>query len=115
MRYKNEKDSSLLSEWGLETKSLPVKIFVPVGKSEDYKEKGIPFDKTFALKISELEPEDWVTLFNLELTSLPAVLIQRIITELKDKLEEFKAREIVEQKSSELLGKGVELIVDLKS
>lgn len=32
----------------------------------------------------------------------------------KDKLEEFKAREIVEKKSSELLGKKVELIVDLK-
>ena len=89
MKYKNEKDKSLLSEWDLDTKSLPVKVFVPFGKFEEYKKNNIPVDQTFAIKISELEAEDWITLFNLPLTSLPAVLIQRIITELKNKLMEF--------------------------
>src|SRR3989338_10332763 len=61
MKYKNEKDSLLLEEWNLKPKNLPVKVFVPFGKAQDYEEKGIPFDETFALKISELEAEDWIT------------------------------------------------------
>lgn len=84
MKYKNEKDSALLREWELKTKSLPVKVFVPFGKSDIYKEKNIPFDATFALKASELEAEDWISLFNLEFTSLTSSLIERSINKLKE-------------------------------
>jgi len=94
MKYQNEKDKPLLAEWGLETKSLPVKVFVPFGKVADYKEKNIPLDETFAIKVSELESEDWITLFNLPITSLPSVLIQRTISELKNKLVDFTFKEI---------------------
>jgi uncharacterized protein len=89
MKYKNEKDKSLLKEWNLEAKNLPIKVFVPFGKAEDYKKKGIPFDNKFAIKVSELNAEDWITVFNLPITSLPGVLIQRAITQLKDKLIDF--------------------------
>ena len=94
MKYDNKKDKDLLREWQLGTKSLPVRIFVPFGKVDEYKEKNIPVDDTFAIKISELEAEDWITLFNLPLTSLPAVLIQRMITELRDKLVNFTLEDI---------------------
>ena len=93
-KYKNEKERSLLDEWQLDAKLLPIKIFVPFGKVDDYKEKGIPIDETFAIKLSELEAEDWIVLFNLPLTSLPGVLIQRAITDLKDKLSEFTIEDI---------------------
>jgi hypothetical protein len=83
MKFENEKDKSLLKEWDLKPKKLPVKVFVPIGKAREYEKKQIPFDETFALKPSELEAEDWVSLLNLELTSLPGVLIQRIISKLK--------------------------------
>ena len=83
MKYKNEKDKPLLDSWNLETKSLPAKIFVPFGKAGEYEKKLIPFDATFALKPSELEAEDWLTLFKLEMTSLPATLITRILSHLK--------------------------------
>lgn len=94
MKFPNEKEKPLLNDWQLSAKSLPIKIFVPFGKIEDYKEKEIPFDETFAIKISELEAEDWITLFNLQLTSLPSVLIQRIITQLKDKIVDFTLEDI---------------------
>ncbi|HLD38293.1 MAG TPA: DUF87 domain-containing protein, partial [Candidatus Nanoarchaeia archaeon] len=42
MKYQNEKDRRLLEEWGLTPKNLPVKIFVPYGHFDDYKEKGVP-------------------------------------------------------------------------
>lgn len=94
MKYKNEKDRDLLAEWGLESKACSVKVFVPFGRVEDYKQKGIPFDSTFALKCSELEAEDWITLFNLQMTSLSGVLIERIINELKIKKSNFTLDDI---------------------
>lgn len=94
MKYENQKDSTLLEEWGLKPKKLPVKVFVPFGKSEDYKNKQIPFDATFALKPSELEGEDWITLFNIPLTSLPGVLIEKVISELAEK-GEFLLEDII--------------------
>jgi len=97
MKYKNEKDKPLLQDWDLKPKNLPAVVFVPFGKEEEYKEKKIPFDKTFALKSSELEAEDWVTLFNLQMTSLPGVLITRAITELKETKKGYTIDNIQDQ------------------
>ena len=96
MKYENEKDRPLLGEWELKPKSLPVKVFIPFGKIEEYKKKGIPIDNTFALKASELEAEDWVVLFNLDITSLSGVLIEKVISELKEKSGEFSLAEVQE-------------------
>lgn len=57
MKFKNEKESSLLAEWNLQTKSLSVRVFVPFGKAQDYQDKNIPFDATFALLPSELDTD----------------------------------------------------------
>ncbi|MDP4039967.1 MAG: DUF87 domain-containing protein [Candidatus Pacearchaeota archaeon] len=85
MKFKNEKEKPLLDEWKLETKELPVKVFAPIGKIEEYKEKSIPVDSAFALLPSELEAEDWILTFNISMTSQEGVLITSIITELKEK------------------------------
>ena len=97
MKYKNEKDIPLLKEWQLESKNLPVKVFVPFGKAEEYKSKSIPIDSTFALLASELEAEDWLSVFNLEFTSPAGVLIERIITSLKESSKNYTLKDI-EQK-----------------
>ena len=94
MKYKNEKDKLLLEKWDLEPKNLPVKVFVPFGKLSEYEKKQIPFDETFALKPSELEAEEWITLFNLKMTSLPGVLIERIITKMKSNSNDYTIKEI---------------------
>lgn len=97
MKYKNEKETDLLEEWGLKSKNLPVKVFIPFGKVEEYKLKEIPFDETFALKASELEAEDWISLFNLEISNLTAVLIQRAVTELKENYLDFNIQDIIKK------------------
>jgi len=84
MKIKNEKDKELLEEWGLKPKNLPVKVFVPFGHYEFYIEKRIPIDDVFALDVTEMQPEDWVLTFGLNLIDPVAVLIQRTITKLKD-------------------------------
>ena len=95
MKYPNEKDKELLDSWELKAKSLPVKVIVPFGRSAEYKNKGIPVDATFALQPSELAAEDWITLFNLDITSLPGVLITRTINSLKERPFAFTIKEII--------------------
>ena len=94
MKFANEKDKELLQEWGLKPKNLSVKIFVPFGYYEDYIEKGISVDEKFALNVAELNSDDWVITFGLEITNPVAVLIERTITELK-KYRGFGIEEIL--------------------
>ena len=94
MKFENEKDKALLEEWGLKTKPCPVKVFVPFGKVKEYKQRNIPIDKTFALKVSELNAEDWITVFNLGITTLEGVLIERIITSLQEQGSDYSIEDI---------------------
>lgn len=97
MKFKNEKEKSILDEWKLEPKSSPIKVFAPIGKIEDYKQKGIPVDAPFALKASELEAEDWIITFNVAMTSQEGVLITNTISELKKEKDSFTIQEIIHQ------------------
>lgn len=101
MKYENEKDSSLLKNWDLKTKNLPVKVFIPFGKISEYREKNIPFDASFALEASELEAEDWLSLFNLEIISPVGVLIERTIFQLKENSPRFNISEIKKEIESD--------------
>lgn len=83
MKFKNEKEKELLASWNIESKSLPVRVFVPYGKASEYKSKLIPYDEVFALDPSELDADDWITTFNLTMTSQEGALISQAIASLK--------------------------------
>jgi uncharacterized protein len=85
MKFRNEKDKNLLSEWNLGNQNLPVKIFVPFGHYDTYVEKGLPIDEPFALDVTELEAEDWIITFGLNIINPISVLIEKTITSLKEK------------------------------
>lgn len=84
MKFKNYKDKQLLSDWNLEPRDTKTEVFAPAGFFQEYVEKGIPVDKEFKIKLSELNAEDWVSLFELDFTKNEAVLITNIITDLKE-------------------------------
>jgi len=94
MKYKNKKDAELLDEWDLEAKNVPIKVLAPFGYYQEYKDKGIEVDAEFAIKISELEPSDWVTLFELKFTDPIAVVIESVIIKLKEKKDGFNFEDI---------------------
>ena len=96
MKYKNQKDADLLSEWGLEPKNVSMRVFAPFGYYQEYKDKGVDVDAEFAIKISELEPTDWVTLFELNFTSPIAVLMESVISELRETRGSFSFEDIFE-------------------
>ncbi len=97
MKYKNEKEKYLLDEWALTPRNSPIKVFAPIGKIQEYKEKGIPIDAPFALKASELESEDWIITFNISMTSQEGVLITNIIAKEKKEKKDFTIKEILEE------------------
>ena len=100
MKFENQKDRELLETWNLQSKNLPVKVFVPFGFYKNYTEKGIPVDEKFALDVSEMNAEDWVLTFGLNFISPVAVLIERIITRLKRK-KKFNLSEIITELQKE--------------
>jgi DNA helicase HerA-like ATPase len=89
MKYKNAKDAELLEEWDLEAKNVPMRVFAPLGYFQEYKDKGIEVDAEFAIKISELESTDWVSLFELKFTDPVAVLIESVVSELGESGKSF--------------------------
>jgi len=95
MKYENEKETELLQEWNLKPKKVPVKIFVPFGYYKDYEKRGIPIDEKLSINPAELEAEDWILTFNLSITEPTAVLIERTITKLKEKLEKYTLEDII--------------------
>ena len=94
MKYKNAKDVDLLEEWGLKAKNVPMKVFAPFGFYQEYKDKGVEVDAEFAIKISELEPSDWVMLFELGFTEPVAVLIESVVSELREGKKSFSFEDI---------------------
>lgn len=93
MKYKNQKDKELLDEWGLKPKNVPLKVFAPFGYFQEYKDRGIEVDNEFALKISELTSEDWVSVFALDFREPTAVLVESVISKLKNR-EKFDFTDI---------------------
>lgn len=94
MKFRNEKDRALLSEWNLKSKSLPMKIFVPYGYYNSYTEKSIPADEKFALDPSELNSEDWIITFGLDIINPVSILIERTISKLKQE-KSFNIKDIL--------------------
>ena len=94
MKYKNQKDADLLSEWGLEAKNVSMRVFAPFGYYQEYKDKGVDVDAEFAIKISELEPTDWVTLFELNFIDPIAVVMESVISELRETKDSFSFEDI---------------------
>jgi len=96
MKYKNEKELELLEEWGLKSKNLPVSVWVPGGFFEEYEKRGIPADNKFALGASELDIEDWLSIFGLDMTSPISVIVQKTVSILS-KRAPYDLDDIIEQ------------------
>jgi len=96
MKFKNEKEKDLLEEWNLKPKNLPVIVFAPYGYYNSYIEKGIPVDEAFALDVAEMNSEDWILTFSLDIINPVSVLIERSIIRLKESYDEYDINDIID-------------------
>ncbi|MCF7861428.1 ATP-binding protein [Candidatus Woesearchaeota archaeon] len=95
MKYPNRKDKLLLDEWELEDKGLDIKIYTPTGYYDQYKEKGIPTDKPFAIRVADLDPYDWCMTLGFDQYSAHGILIERTIRRLKKTGKSFAIEHIL--------------------
>jgi len=96
MKYPNEKDKELLHEWDLKPRSLKVKVFIPYGFYDEYVRRGIPADEKFALDVCEMNAEDWILTFGLDIINPVAVLIERTISKIRSK-KSFDIEDIIKE------------------
>jgi len=96
MKYPNKADQLLLEEWGIEPKGLDVSIYTPIGYFNDYREKGIPTDASFSIKPSELDGNDWCITFDINPNDPIGVLIEKIISDLRNEKKEFNIDDIID-------------------
>lgn len=97
MKYPNNKDKELLNEWGLKPHALSPVIFTPEGYFMKYKQEGIPTDRPFSIKPSELVGTDWTTTFGIDANDPIGVLIQRVVNTLRDSEKEYSIKDIISE------------------
>ena len=97
MKYKNYKDVDLLEEWNLKPANLPVVVWAPAGYFEEYEKRQIPVDGKFAIAVNELDIEDWLSIFNLDMISQVSVLIQKVIADLKENSESYDLEDVMKR------------------
>lgn len=83
MKYRNDQDIELLEEWDLKGQALPANVWVPAGHYDEYAKRKIPVDRKFALAASELDIEDWLSIFELKMIDPTSILIQKVINVLE--------------------------------
>lgn len=96
MKFKNEKEKELLAEWGEKPKQVPVRIFAPYGFFSEYEKREIPVDEKFSIRPAELNAEDWILTFNLEMTNPISIVIERAIAKLKETSDDFEIAQIIQ-------------------
>ncbi|MDD5177714.1 MAG: DUF87 domain-containing protein [Candidatus Nanoarchaeia archaeon] len=101
MKYPNQKEEDLLKKWGISPKGLNVDIYTPKGYFNDYRQKGIPADFSFALKPSELTAGDWCNVFSVDINSPIGVLIERVIQDLMENLKDYSMDDIISRTQSD--------------
>lgn len=95
MKYPNKKEELLLKQWGFASKSLPVQIYTPTGFHKKYLQDGIPTDHPFSIKPAELDAQDWIMTFDIPQNDHMAILIERVLTMLKEVKQDFSIDEII--------------------
>jgi len=95
MKYPNKKQPELLDSWGLKSKPLDIMIYTPADFYYKYKEQGIPTDKPFALKPSELNIADWQMTFEIDANDPMSITLERVLTQLHKEGIDYSIQDIV--------------------
>jgi len=89
LKFPNKQSEKELDEWGLKPAETDIRVLVPKGKLDFYKDKGLPVNGAFTLKASELDAVEWMALFKLTWKDPEGVLLTRIVEQAKEKLGSY--------------------------
>ena len=82
MKSSAEKDAGLLKEWGLQPRGFDVTVYVPEGQEKIFSSAGVDFDGGFSFSPSDLKPEDWLGVFELDPNEPLGILLQKSVSGL---------------------------------
>lgn len=111
MKYANRKERENLMKWNMDPKTLDVQIYTPVKYYQEYKDKGIPADFPFSIRPADLTAQDWCITFEIELTSAFGVVIERVLTQLREKLTEQQEKETLKTQEEPQLEYDIDEII----
>ena len=97
MKYENHKEAELLIPYKMEPKGFNVIIYTPEKYYKIYKEKGIPTDKPFSIKTSELNAIDWCLALGIDINDPLGVLLEKTLIDLKKEKDNYSVLDIVNQ------------------
>ncbi|MBR9678214.1 MAG: ATP-binding protein [Nanoarchaeota archaeon] len=97
MKYPNLRDEELLSKWGLKPEGFAdkVKVYVPEGKYKEAVKNGLPVDKPFSIKTSELTANDWLITLGVDPLSPIGITVTRTVSRLKEKGDDYGVEDII--------------------
>jgi uncharacterized protein len=95
MKYENHKEAPLLKPYNMEPKGLEIIIFTPYKFYNIYKKQGIPTDKPFAIKPSELSAVDWTLALGIDNNSDIGVLLEKTIINLRKIKENYSITDMI--------------------
>ena len=75
---------------------MNINLFTPTGYYKKYKEEGIPVDYSFSIKTSELSAEDWCNVFDVKPIESIGILIERVISFLKEGKTDYSIQTIID-------------------
>lgn len=84
MKYPNERMRELLEEWDMSPEALTVDVYAPTGKVDMLRENGIQVDHGFSINPSELEPSQWLEVFELPASSSVGGLLEETVATLRE-------------------------------
>lgn len=97
MKNPNDEDAVILDRWDLTPQGLDVDLYIPEGHRQMFRDREIPFDRTFAVKPGELNSGDWTLAFDIDPTEPAGILLERAINELQRKKgTSFSIQDIIE-------------------
>jgi uncharacterized protein len=96
MKYPNYQEADLVKKWGFDPKGLDVKIYTPSGFYYKYQDEGIPTDFPFSLRPIDVEPEDWLTAFDIKGNTAEGVLLSKISLEANQTALSYDMDKLIE-------------------
>lgn len=95
MKHPNRRQRELLESYGLKPDNINVKIYTPRKFYYKYKENNIPTDVPFSMKADQLTGDDWCDAFKLDKYSLEGVFVHDLITDMKEKYNQYLIEDII--------------------
>ncbi len=89
MKNPNLKDAKILTDWELKPEAANITVYSPIGKFDEYQQKGFPADKPLAIRPNLMSAKEWSQIFNIDELSPASLLLERAIVAIEESEPNF--------------------------